>query len=348
LGVHCVDRGGKAEPAIDPQSRAVAQVSPSPPAEARFLSGSGGKRVASPDLEGPACHAQIRAVKWQDQCRVHPHNAHAVTSPATPDDVIAFYSSGRELDRLLLREGMLEFERTKQLIRRFLEPGSSVADVGGGTGRHAEWLVEEGHHVELVEAAPALAELARGRAGEPPSFRVSVADARALPFATESFDAVLLFGPLYHLGEEQDRLAALKEAGRVCRPGGVVFAIAISRFALLLTHIRRGDIGGPRVFANVMTELQTGRRVRPAGRASSFPDAYFHLPAELRTELQKAGLDVVALLGIEGPGWMARGFDNLWNDTPKRERLLEIAAVAEAEPHLVAMSLHLMAVAKRP
>jgi SAM-dependent methyltransferase len=44
-----------------------------------------------------------------------------------------------------------------------------------------------------------------------------VADAARLPFAAESFDAVLIRDLLHHL---PDRMAALKEARRVLRPGG--------------------------------------------------------------------------------------------------------------------------------
>ncbi len=53
-------------------------------------------------------------------------------------------------------------------------------------------------------------------------------------------DAVLLLGPLYHLPERADRLAALAEARRVLRPGGVVFAAAISRFASMLDGLFTG------------------------------------------------------------------------------------------------------------
>jgi ubiquinone/menaquinone biosynthesis C-methylase UbiE len=270
-----------------------------------------------------------------------------VTVPPAPDDVLDFYGGGTELDRLSTREGKLEFERAKQIILRFLEPSSTVADVGGGVGRYAEWLAANGHRVELVDPVALHVKLAGERAGAPPSFGVRLADARALPFSEASFDAVLLFGPLYHLGDEHDRLLALQEAARVCRPGGVVFAIAISRFAPLLMHVRRGDIADERVFASVSTELRTGRRAPPADRVSTFPDAYFHLPSELRAEIEAAGLQVDGIYGLEGPVWPARNFDELWRDPDKRARLIELAAAAETDPELLASSLHFLAVARR-
>ena len=64
-----------------------------------------------------------------------------------------------------------------------------------------------------------------------PGVTAVVGDARRLDAADASVDAVLLFGPLYHLIERADRLTALREARRVARPGGVVLAVGISRFA---------------------------------------------------------------------------------------------------------------------
>ena len=270
-----------------------------------------------------------------------------MTIPPAPEDVLAFYGSGTELDRLATREGKLEFERAKQIILRFLGSSSTVADVGGGVGRYAEWLVENGHRVELVDPVPLHVQLARKRAGEPPSFGVELADARALPFAAASFDAVLLFGPLYHLAEHEERALALREAARVCRPGGLVFAMAISRFAPLLAHLRRGDIADERVFASVRIETRAGLRSSPGSRVSTFPDAYFHLPSELTAEVESSGLRVDGIYGLEGPGWLARNFDDLWRDPDKRARLVELAGLADTEPELLGTSAHLLAVARR-
>jgi SAM-dependent methyltransferase len=271
-----------------------------------------------------------------------------VTVPGAPEDVLAFYGSGRERDRLDTREGKLEFVRAKEILVRHLVPGSAVADVGGGVGHYAAWLAGEGHRVELVDPVPLHVEIARELAGAPPSFGVRLADARDLPLASAAFDAVLLFGPLYHLGEEADRRLALQEAVRVCRPGGLVFAVAISRFASLFAHLRRGDIADERVFANVTVELASGRRAPREARASTFPDAYFHLPSELMGELESVGLLVEELVGVEGPGWLARDFDRLWRDAGGRARLIELARAAEPVSNLVAASVHLLAVARAP
>jgi len=267
---------------------------------------------------------------------------------STPRDVVSFYSSGVEADRLERGIGALEFERTKELVQRFLGPHSVIADVGGAAGHYAEWLVANGHRVELVDPVPRHLELARERAGEPPRFGIHRADARALPFSDESFDAVLLLGPLYHLGAPQDRAQAVREAVRVGRPGALVIAAAISRYGLLLDCIRNGSFFDDRVFANVQAEVVTGRRVPEQRRTAPFPDAYFHLPNELESELAAGGLTVQGIYGVEGPGALFDDLDALWRDPAARQRVLEVARAAESDPHLLVLSSHLLAVARKP
>lgn len=265
----------------------------------------------------------------------------------TPSDVVRFYSSDVEADRLERGLGALEFERTKELIGRFVKPGSAIADVGGAAGHYAEWLVETGHRVELVDPVPRHLELARERAGEPPRFGIHHADARSLPFPDDSFDAVLLLGPLYHLGDQADRVQAIREAARVCRSAGLVLAAAISRAAPLLDCVRLGSILDDRVFANVRDELRTGRRVPEERRNAPFPDAYFHLPHELGAEFDAAGLTVAGIYGVEGPGALFADLDELWRNPDARARVLEVARAVENDPQLVVVSSHLLAVARK-
>ncbi len=54
-------------------------------------------------------------------------------------------------------------------------------------------------------------------------------------YADDSFDIVLLFGPLYHLHSETDQMHCLREAKRVCKPGGKLFAAFIANDMVILT-----------------------------------------------------------------------------------------------------------------
>lgn len=222
-----------------------------------------------------------------------------------------------------------------------------MLDVGGGSGIYAELLAERGYTVTLVEPVSLHLERARARAGLPPRFEVVLGDARDLPSADEAFDSVLLLDPLYHLGERQDRVRAFAEAFRVCRPGGLVVAAAIARYAPLLDMTRRGRLAESGVAANVRSEVTSGRRVPRERRRSPFPDAYFHRPDELEAEVHEAGLVAEGVYGIEGPGWLVDD-DLLSRQLDDPSYLDEILADARTvETSLSAISAHLLT-ARRP
>ncbi len=105
-----------------------------------------------------------------------------------------------------------------------------MLDIGGATGIHSSWLAEAGNDVTLIDPVASQVAVAK----EHSTFAALVGDARQLPLASEVFDAVIMFGPLYHLQEREDRLRALSEAKRVLRPGGLLFAAAISRISSFL------------------------------------------------------------------------------------------------------------------
>jgi len=69
---------------------------------------------------------------------------------------------------------------------------------------------------------------------------ITKGEARCLTASSNSADAVLLSGPLYHLVERSVRLMALREARRILKPQGVLIAAAISRFASLMHGLARG------------------------------------------------------------------------------------------------------------
>jgi ubiquinone/menaquinone biosynthesis C-methylase UbiE len=257
------------------------------------------------------------------------------------------YETGYEASRLAQGPSRLEFSRTKELLQRFLPPPpASILDVGGGPGAYAAWLADLGYDVHLidpvslhVEQAAAASRRARRR------FTVAVGDARRLEQQDSSFDATLLLGPLYHLTDLDDRVRALAEARRVLRPGGVVAAAAISRFASLFDGLVGGYLGDPAFDAIVERDLREGQHRNPTERVEWFTTAYFHHPHELKGEVDAAGLEFVGVFGIEGPGSLVRHL----LDYPERRQHVERAArTVEQEPTLLGLSPHLLVIARKP
>jgi SAM-dependent methyltransferase len=241
-----------------------------------------------------------------------------------------------EDDRLRMSpHGRLEFARTRELLGRRL-PGAParVLDVGGGTGAHARWLAEEGYEVHVVDIVPEHVEQAARITG----VSAAVGDARALEQAGGWADVVLLLGPLYHLLSRAERVAALGEARRVARPGGLVAAAAISRYAGLLDFAALGRLDAetePLLRDAIATGLHDPRL--------GFTSAYFHLPDELAGELREAGLAEVEVYGVEGPTGPALDAHGMEQVEELLPAAVACARVVERDPALIAASAHLLA-----
>jgi len=257
------------------------------------------------------------------------------------DEIRAYYEIGLERDRLAQGYSRLEFVRTQELLSRYLPPApAKVLDVGGGPGAYAAWLAEAGHQVRLVDATPLhvqqALELANGR------FEAVAGDAGELGDPDGSYDVVLLLGPLYHLLERAERLAALGEAQRVLRPGGLLAAAGISRFASILDGLLR-DLLDDEGWALVQRDLADGKHL-PRGNHALFTNAYFHRPEELQAEVEGAGFAVEGFFGLEGPGWVrAESLD----DERIFDNIVRVARAVEQEPAIIGASAHFLAIARR-
>jgi SAM-dependent methyltransferase len=260
--------------------------------------------------------------------------------------LLSHYGTGVERARLEGGGSRIEFARTKELLERHLPAAPArVLDVGGGPGAYAGWLAASGYAVHLIDPVPLHVEQAASlAAGSEQGFTAALGDARVLEEPDASYDAVLLLGPLYHLTNRDERVRALAEARRVARPGGLVAAAAISRFASLLDGLRSGYLGSPIFDSIVERDLREGQHRNPGEGTEFFTTAYFHRPDEFEDEVRDADLEVAGIFGVEGPGWLLW---ELWDDPRGRENILKVARAVEREPTLLAVSGHLLAVARR-
>lgn len=108
--------------------------------------------------------------------------------------MLAYYGGEfDEGDRLVGRsgQGVLERERTQQLVRERLPAGSRIIDVGGATGVHAAALAGRGDVVVLVDAVARQVQAAAARGG----FTARVGDARELEDQDDACDGALVLEP---------------------------------------------------------------------------------------------------------------------------------------------------------
>ena len=130
------------------------------------------------------------------------------------------YLKHHEELRLQRRHGIVEFTVTMHYLQKYLTPECKILDIGAGCGDYTIALMEQGHKVDAVELVQRNIDVMKQRC---PEINVRKADARNLGFiADETYDVTLLFGPMYHLMNENDKLLALSEAKRVTRKNGTI------------------------------------------------------------------------------------------------------------------------------
>jgi 2-polyprenyl-3-methyl-5-hydroxy-6-metoxy-1,4-benzoquinol methylase len=252
-----------------------------------------------------------------------------------------------EASRITSGLGRLELLRTQEIVRRYLRDSDRrVLDVGGAAGVHARWLADEGRDVHVIDPVARHVLSAQQLTSTGGVVTAELGDARALPVSDTSFDAVLMLGPLYHLTERGDRVLAWSEARRAVRPGGVVIAAAISRYASLFDGLAHSRLIDSEFRSIVDADLLDGQHRNEARRPGWFTTAYFHHPSELLDECRDAGLVPLAVLGVEGlAGWLDDLADRF---TELEESIMFSARAVEAEPSLIGLSPHLLAIARCP
>ena len=219
-----------------------------------------------------------------------------------------------------------------------------MLDVGGATGVYAQPLAERGIAVHVVDPVPEQIAVA----ATIPGVTATVGDARALEQADATFDAVLLFGPLYHLHERADRVQAWAEARRVVRPGGVVLGATISRFASFLDGVSREFALDPAFRAVADRDLTDGRHLNPENRPGWFTTAYFQHSNEIPGELAEAGLALRRLVAVETAAALARdGMTAALANPDVLTWMLDAMRRIEDDPTLLGGTPHVLTIATR-
>ncbi len=166
--------------------------------------------------------------------------------------------------------------------------GLDVLDLGCAGGFMAEAMHDKGARVTGIDPAAEAIAAARAHAdesGRAISYEVGVGE--ELPYATESFDAVVCVDVLEHVADLEK---VLSEVARVLRPGGWFLFDTINRNAFAR-------------FA-VITMAEDVLRLLPKG---THDPALFIKPGELREALIRAGLTPERFTGLGPRGLNRRG-----------------------------------------
>ena len=154
-----------------------------------------------------------------------------------------YYSHFEEDKRLKSRHGQVEFITSIKYIHEVLNEDYSkkILDIGAGTGAYSVYLSNEGYDVTAIELVEHNIKIFKSKNSNAVVHQGNALDLSI--FDDDSFDVVLLFGPMYHLLKKEEKIKALSEAKRVCKKDGVILTsyymndYAIITYGFIKKHI---------------------------------------------------------------------------------------------------------------
>ena len=275
--------------------------------------------------------------------------------------VLAGYNAGIERDRLRTGIGLIEFERTKEiLLEKLPKPPAVIYDIGGAYGEYSWWLASLGYEVYLFDLSETNIAMSAELATDYPGVKLvsaTVCDARSIPRLDKSADAVLLMGPLYSITEYEERILAIEECGRLLKDDGILFSAALTPYSVLVPRIalyhidgtaKRRELDDPAVISMIERALEDGCYCNPEKKiASGLGSSHLHTAKALREELSEGGFDTATVHGIMGGAWLAPNLDELLANEETKAVLMKTVRMLDTHEEIIGLSGHLLAVSRK-
>ena len=275
--------------------------------------------------------------------------------------VLAGYNAGIERNRLREGIGLIEFERTKEiLLERLPAPPAVIYDIGGAYGEYAWWLASLGYEVHLFDLSETNITMSAELADEYPGTRLAsamVSDARAIPRSDASADAILLMGPLYSITEYEERILAIRESRRLLKDGGLLFAAALTPYSVLVSRLavyhendtpKRRELDDPAVLDMIGRALEDGCYINPEKKiANGIGSSHLHTARALREELRCGGMTTSSVHGVMGGAWLAPNIHELMVNEETKRTLMKTVRMLDTHEEIIGLSGHLLAVARK-
>lgn len=218
------------------------------------------------------------------------------------DAVRDFYDSDPQMEWDRLERQPFEFELTTYMMDKYIRPGDSVLDIGGGPGRYAIHYAQKGCAVTLAELSGGNVEFAKTKAKEK---GVSLAAHAVNCLELDSlglgqFDHVFLMGPLYHLQSEADRVKAVENALQCLKPGGKLYVSFIQLFSGLIYDLQHEGHICEDMAIPVCRRLVEGVTVGEDYSGPGFTAVYFYHLRNILPFMERFPLTKLHLFSQEG------------------------------------------------
>ena len=244
------------------------------------------------------------------------------------------YDIFNEDTRLHSKSARVEFLTTVKYVEKYLKPGMKILDIGAGAGEYSLYFAEKGYEVCALELADN--NIAAFRKKIRPEHKIELTQGNAIDlscYADNSFDIVLMFGPLYHLHNEADRQKAIAEAKRVAKPDAVFFFAFIGNDMIFITELNYDS-----------DYIKTGDYDRETFKMDDFPFV-FHTVDGCRKILENGGIKILHEVTSDGVSeLMAEKINKL--DDEDYETYLRYHYYCCEKPEMLGRSNHLLFVGR--
>lgn len=229
----------------------------------------------------------------------------------------------------------VEFLTTVRYIENYLHKGYKILDLGAGAGEYSLYFAGKGYDVTAIELAENNVNAFRKKIL--PEMKLDLKQGNAMDLSSyddNSFDIVLLFGPLYHLSDENDRQKCISEARRVCKPDGVLFFAYISNDMVILTE-----------FCYFKDYFKSNSYNHDTFKVEDFPFVFFTLD-ECRRMLIDGRIQIIKEIASDGVSEMLEDKINEMDEESYNQYLKYHFYCCE-KPEMIGRSNHFLFIGKK-
>lgn len=229
----------------------------------------------------------------------------------------------------------VEFLTTVRYIEEYLKPGGKILDIGAGAGEYSLYFARKGYDVSALELSENNIKAFRKKISPEDHIHLIQGNAMDLScFEDDSFDIVLMLGPLYHLSRDEDKQTCIAQAKRVCKPGGKIFFAFISNDMVILTE-----------FSYRPDYFTAGDYNKETFRLDDFPFV-FHTVERCREVLRAGGIRILKEVASDGVSELMEDKINALDEEGYRQYLRYHYYICE-KPECLGMSNHLLFIGEK-
>lgn len=229
----------------------------------------------------------------------------------------------------------VEFLTTVRYIEEYLKPGGKILDIGAGAGEYSLYFARKGYDVSALELSENNIKAFRKKISPEDHIHLIQGNAMDLScYEDDSFDVVLMLGPLYHLSRDEDKQTCIAQAKRVCKPGGKIFFAFISNDMVILTE-----------FSYRPDYFTAGDYNKETFRLDDFPFV-FHTVERCREVLRAGGIRILKEVASDGVSELMEDKINALDEEGYRQYLRYHYYICE-KPECLGMSNHLLFIGEK-